>query len=271
MDINGTTIAYVEKGSGPVVVLLHGFPLDGRMWAGQIEALAGAGAGVGAGRHRVIAMDLRGFGASKSADAFTMESLADDVHALAEKLGGRGIMPFVLAGLSMGGYVALAYVQKYPADLRGLILVDTKADADSAEGKRGRDQMIELVRKEGSKAVAEKMEPKMLAPGTLSGRPQIVKQLRGMMEACGAGTIEHALEAVRERKDATAALASIPVPTLIVVGEHDAITPPAVAEGMHKAIPRSELVVIKGAGHMSPLEQPEQVNHALRQFLGTLL
>jgi pimeloyl-ACP methyl ester carboxylesterase len=256
-DLNGVQLHYTEQGSGRPVLLVHGFPLDVRMWDAQVPALAAAG-------WRVIAPDLRGFGGSLSETPFTLESLADDVHALA---AGVGAIPFVFVGLSMGGYVALAYARKYPADLRALVLVDTKAEADTAEGKQGRAKMIELARKEGSKAVADQMMPKMLAKDAADQRPQTAQALRRIMEACPPKTIEHALAAMRDRPDRSGELAQIKVPTLVIVGESDAITPPAVAESMVSKLPGAQLVVIKGAGHMSPMEQPEQVNRAIKSFL----
>ena len=255
--VNGVTLHYVEKGAGqPPLVLVHGFPLDSRMWESQVNALSD--------RWCVIAPDLRGFGQSKSESAFTLESLADDLHAL---LGSIRALPCVLAGLSMGGYTALAYARKYPADLRGLVLVDTKSEPDTPEGKEGRQKMIDLVRKEGSRSVADQMLPKMLAKDAAEQRPQQAQALRRLMEACPPKTIEHALAAMRDRPDRTAELGSIRVPALVLVGESDAITPPAGAEKMAKAIPGAQYVMVRGAGHMSPMEQPEQVNRALRAFL----
>lgn len=257
-QVNGVALSYTEQGTGsPPVVLLHGFPLDARMWEAQLPAIASAG-------RRVIAPDLRGFGRSWSESPFTIESLADDIHAL---LSAVDAIPMVLAGLSMGGYVALAYAKKYPADLRGLIFLDTKAEADTADGRQGREKMIELVRKEGSKPIADQMMSKMLAKDAADRRPQTAQTLRQMMEACPPKTIEHALAAMRDRPDRSGELASIKVPTLVIVGESDAITPPSVAEAMVRKIPNAQLVVIDGAGHMSPMEQPEQVNRALRAFL----
>jgi 3-oxoadipate enol-lactonase len=262
--VNGVTLSYEERGTDkpgrPPVVLLHGFPLDSRMWEAQLPVLADAG-------RRVIAPDLRGFGKSKSDTPFTLESLADDVHALLTAIGAS---PCVLVGLSMGGYVALAYAKKYAGDLRGLALVDTKAETDTAEGKQGRQKMIDLVRKEGSKAIADQMLPKMLAKDAAEQRPQQAQSLRRIMEACPPKTIEHALAAMHDRPDRSGELASIKVPTLVIVGESDAITPPNVAEAMKQKIPNAQLVVIKGAGHMAPMEQPEQVNRALKAFLEKL-
>jgi 3-oxoadipate enol-lactonase len=258
-SVNGTTLNYLEQGTGTPLVLLHGFPLDSRIWRQQIAALSD--------RFRVIAPDLRGFGQSKSDDAFTMQSLADDVHALLTDLGA---LPAILGGLSMGGYLALAYAKKYPSDLRGLALIDTKAEPDTPEGKQGRQKMIELARSQGSKAVADAMMPKMLAPDADTSRPQVKRELDQIMNAQTPLTIEHALAAMRDRADFSAELPKIATPTLVIVGEHDAITPPAGAEAMSKAIPRSNYVMIRGAGHMSPMEQPQQVTDALRRFATAL-
>lgn len=258
-SINGTTLHYNERGGGPALALIHGFPLDSRVWEAQVDALSSD--------FRIIAPDLRGFGQSRSNDGFTMESLADDLHELLEKIGA---LPCVLAGLSMGGYAALAYVKKYPTDLRGLILVDTRAEGDSPQGKEGRGKMIELVRSEGSAAVANQMMPKMIADADAAGRPQLVKQLRQIMESCPPGTIENALVAMRDRPDFTDDLPSIPVPTLILVGESDAITPPATAESMQKQIPGAALEIIPGAGHMTPMEQPDKMNQIIRRFMEML-
>jgi 3-oxoadipate enol-lactonase len=270
-NVNGTSIYYEESGSAagggraaggaaPPIVLLHGFPLDSRVWAAQRDALS-------AGGRRVITPDLRGFGRSPSADAFTMESIADDVHAL---LADLGALPMVLGGLSMGGYAALAYAKKHPADLKGLLLIDTRAEADTPEAREARQKMIDAVRQRGSVAAAEMMMPKMLAPATPSKQPEVARELRTIMESQPPRTIENALVALRDRPDFRKDLASIAVPTLILVGEADAITPPAMAETLNKNIPNSQLVVIHQAGHMTPMEQPDQVNRAIRDFVTKL-
>jgi pimeloyl-ACP methyl ester carboxylesterase len=259
IELDGTHFNYTERGTGTPLVLVHGFPLDNRIWDDQVAALSD--------RCRVIAPDLRGFGQTRSEEPFGIESLADDLHRLLTKLDA---LPCIMAGLSMGGYVALAYDAKYATDLKGLILVDTRAEADTTEGKQGREKMICTVREFGSEAVANAMMPKMLAPDTERSRPALMQKLRGIMEACPAKTIENALVALRDRRDYCDRLASIAVPTLIVVGEHDAITPVSVSEFMHREIPKSKLVVVKGAGHMSAMEQPEQVSRAIRGFVESL-
>jgi pimeloyl-ACP methyl ester carboxylesterase len=250
-----------DRGHGPALILLHGFPLDLRMWSAQLDALSA--------KHRVLAPDFPGFGKSQPSAPFTMESLADAVHAMAvEDLGSDP--HFVLAGLSMGGYVSLAYARKYAKTLRGLILVDTKSDNDTPEAREGRDKMITTVREKGAVAIGDAMQPKLLAPDTDKARPQLVKRLREMTDSQSPLTIEHALTAMKSRENQTPHLPSIQTPTLIIVGDVDAITPPAVAEQMQKAIPNAELAIIRGAGHMSPMEQPEQVNAAMGRFLAHL-
>jgi pimeloyl-ACP methyl ester carboxylesterase len=251
------TLAYTDAGSGGIqLVLLHGFPLDSRMWEAQVAELSKV--------MRVIAPDFRGFGKSESTQEFTMESLADDVQEL---LASIGALPCVLVGLSMGGYVALAYVKKYPADVAALALIDTKAEPDNADGRTVRNQMIETARAQGSKPIADKMQPRLLDPRTEQRAPEVVKRVRRMMESCPPRTIAHALAAMRDRSDHTATLGTIRVPTLIIVGQGDAITPPDVAQKMHQKIPGSRLEIILDSGHMSPMEQPERVNEVLLSFI----
>jgi len=261
IDLNGVKIHYRERGerNSSALVLLHGFPLDSRMWGAQMEALSN--------RWRVIAPDFRGFGESGDTGPFTIEQLADDVHALVERLR---LGKIVLAGLSMGGYVALAYVRKYQATLRGLILLDTKAEGDSAEGKAGRDKMIETVKREGNTPIADAMLGKLIPEEAVKNRPQLVSELREMIEGTRPETIAHALAAMRDRPDQTEVLARIAVPTLLIVGEKDGITPPDVMRAMQQKIPQSQMKIITGSGHMSPMEQPGQVNAAMEQFLATL-
>ena len=260
--VNGQTISFVEKGRGLPLVLVHGFPLDNRIWEAQIASLSD--------KYRVIAPDLPGFGKSQPPpkQPFTLESLADTLHAFLTQIKAT---PCALAGLSMGGYLSFAYERKYPTTLSALILVDTKAEADTTEGKAGRNKMIETARSGGSKPIAATMLPKMITAESQKNRPQLAQQVNAIMEACPPITIEYALAAMRDRNDYRDCLPSVAEPTLIIVGDNDPITPPAIAETMHKAIPHSKLVVVKGAAHLSTMEQPEQVNQAIRQFLSSMV
>jgi pimeloyl-ACP methyl ester carboxylesterase len=255
-SVNGSNLYYHESGKGIPLVLLHGFPLDHRVWQAQVHDLAAVS--------RVITPDLRGFGKSINNSTFTLQGLAEDLYVLLSQIHA---LPCVLGGLSMGGYVALAYQRQYASTLRGLILIDTRAASDDPETRAGRDIMIELARAGGSSAVAEKMMPRMLAPATAQSNPAVASELRAIMESCPAQTIQHALAAMRDRPDSRPALTRIAAPTLIIVGDSDVITPPAAAEEMHKSVASSTLSVITGAGHMSPMEQPQQVSRAIKHFL----
>jgi len=257
--VNGVALNYLEHGRGPAVVLIHGFPLDARIWTAQLDALAND--------FRILALNLPGFGKSASGGTFTIESLARTIHAFIEQVNAS---PAVLGGLSMGGYTALAYARLYPTVLRGLMLVDTRAEADSAEGRANRDKMIDLVRQHGAKPIADQMLPRLLNEDAQRTRPLLVRQVRRIMEACPPLTIEHALTAMRDRADESSFLDSIAIPTLIICGEHDAITPPSVAQAMQRRIPDASLALIKGAGHLAPMEQGELVNGAMRKFLSGL-
>jgi len=255
-EINGFSMHYREKGTGEAVVLIHGFPLSSQIFESQIEALSSS--------YRVIAPDLRGFGQSTNTDRFSINSLADDVHKLLSRLK---VLPCVVGGLSMGGYIAEAFYKKYPNDIKKLILLNTKAEGDSSAAKDGRNKMIALCREFGSAGVAKEMLPKMLSPKTIERKNDVVDKLLKLMEAQPALTVEHALEALRDRDDQTALLGKISVPTLIISGDGDQITGPLVAEPMQKAIAGSKLVVIPSAGHLSTMENPAAVNDALLEFL----
>lgn len=259
ITLDHVTIHYTERGAGQnCVVLVHGFPVDSRMWD---RVLSDPPANT-----RVITPDLPDFGKSSTDRPFTMPSLAEDLNQFLSRINVNNC---VLGGFSMGGYVALAYARKFPKALRGLMLIDTRAEADSAEGKEKRNTMIQTVRTSGSRAIAEAMLPNMVTKEHASD-PSIANPLREIMESCPPTTIEYALAAMREREDQTSFLPSIALPTLIVVGEHDAITPKSAAESMNKAIPRSQLVVIPNAGHMSPMENPQAVDRAIQEFVASI-
>jgi 3-oxoadipate enol-lactonase len=258
VTVRGEAFAAVDAGDGPPVLLVHGFPLDHTMWSAQLEELRRD--------HRVIAPDLRGFGGSVVSDgAVEMGRHAEDLADLLDALGVRE--PVVLCGLSMGGYVAFAFVQRHARRLAGLVLCDTKATADDAAAAEGRLQMAERVLADGNASVAEAMLPKLLGPETLASRPGVVAAVRRMILSAPPRGIAAAQRGMARRPDVTALLARIAVPTLAIVGEHDAIAPPATMRALAAAIPGSRFVQVAGAGHIAPMESPDAVNAALREFL----
>jgi 3-oxoadipate enol-lactonase len=240
-----------------VLVLIHAFPLNARMWEGQL-ALADGG-------WRVIAPQLRGVdGAAGDPPAASMDDYAGDVVDL---LDGLHIQAAVIGGLSLGGYVAFAILRHAARYVQGLILADTRPQADTPEGVEGRKRLLQLVQEKGPSAVADEMLPKLLGETTRRTRPDVVARVRSLMLASSADAIGGAIRALMTRPDSTPLLSSIHCPTLIVVGEEDVLTPPALSQGMHLSIAGSELVTIPAAGHMTNLEQPQAFNAALARFL----
>jgi 3-oxoadipate enol-lactonase len=241
-----------------VLLLLHAFPLNGNMWEGQL-ALADSG-------WHVIAPHLRGFdGGLTDPPAASMDDYAGDVIDLLDALH---IKQVVVGGLSMGGYVAFGVLRNAARYVQALILADTRSQADTPDGIAARARMLQLIQDKGPAGVAEEMIPKLLGTTTMQTRPAVVERVRSLALANPAEALAGGIRAMMTRPDSTPLLASIHVPTLIVVGEEDTVTPPAASEEMHKAIAGSELVRIPHAGHLSNLEQPEMFTAALAAFLG---
>jgi 3-oxoadipate enol-lactonase len=242
------------------LVLLHAFPLNARMWEPQ-RVLAEQG-------WRVIVPQFRGMdGGERVQPVTSMDDFAGDVIDLADALH---IQDAVFCGLSMGGYVALAIFRHAPRYLRALVLADTRAGADSADGIEGRKKMIALVRDKGAAAmpeVADQMLPKLLGATTLRERPEVAERVRELILSNSAEAIAGAITAMMTREDSTPLLATIHCPTLIVVGAEDTLTAPSASEDMQRQIPGSSLVVVPAAGHLSNLEQPDAFNAALGRFL----
>ena len=255
--VRGIEIAYDDVGSGPSVVLLHGYPFNRSMWRDQLVELQQ--------NHRVIIPDLRGHGESAVAQSpATMERMAGDVASLLETLN---ISRATIAGLSMGGYVSLAFYRLFPLRARALVLADTRAQADTEEAKQNREKQAEKALKEGMEGIADALLPKLLAAETVSARPEIVKRVRKMIVETAPEGAAAALRGMAQRQDQTSFLSRIIAPTLIIVGSEDTLTPAEDAEMMHREIGGSRLEVIKGAGHVSNIEKPEEFNRALIKFL----
>jgi 3-oxoadipate enol-lactonase len=255
-------LAYADEGPGPVVLLLHGFPLSRAMWVDQLSGIGSI--------YRVIAPDLRGHGASPVPDGiYTMDAMADDVVELLETLEIRG--PVVVGGLSMGGYVALSLAARYPTRVRALMLMDTKAAADTPEAAQARETTAQAVLAAGSAApVVDAMLPRLFAKITREQHPERVEPMKAVMSQTAPRGIAGSLRGMAARPDRRADLPKIVVPTLILVGEEDVITPPAEAKSMVEALPNARLEVISRAGHLSPYENPSDANAAILRFLQSL-
>jgi pimeloyl-ACP methyl ester carboxylesterase len=258
-------LAYLDRGTGSPIVLVHGFPLDHTMWEAQIDALAGD--------YRVIAPDLRGFGESTLGDAdpqigVSMEGYADDLVELLDTL--EISEPIVLAGFSMGGYIAWQIVRKRSARLRALIQCDTRAAADPEEARAGRLKMAENVAEWGSGRVFEMMAPKLFAPRTFETKPEVVDAVRKVIENTSPAAIAAAQRGMATRPDVTSLLPTIKLPTLLLGGAEDAISPPNEMQTIAATMPEGRFVAITAAGHMTTMENPEAVNAALVAFLGTV-
>jgi pimeloyl-ACP methyl ester carboxylesterase len=252
-------LAYADEGPGPVVVLLHGFPLSRAMWDQQLDGIGSI--------YRVIAPDLRGFGESPVPEGvYTMDAMADDVLELLETLEIMG--PVVVGGLSMGGYVALSLAARYPTRVKALILMDTRAGADTPEVAQGREATAKTVIAADSAApVVDSMLPRLFSKMTLEQQAARVEPMKAVMERTAPQGIAGALRGMASRPDRRGDLPKIAVPTLVLVGEEDIITPPAEARAMADAIPNARLEVIPGAGHLAPYENPAAANAAILRFL----
>jgi pimeloyl-ACP methyl ester carboxylesterase len=216
---------------------------------------------------RLIVPDLRGFGGSAGAVMESVESLADDVPALLDALHVGG--PAVICGLSMGGYVAQHVAVRHPDRVAALVLVDTKLEADTPEARAARADLAVKVGRLGQGIVADAMVPRLLAPAAAAapGRAAIEDVLRSAILAQPIAGIQAALAALAARPDMTEPMAHVLAPTLLVCGAEDAITPPDCLERAEQVMPCARLLVVPGAGHMTPLEAPEVFNRALLEFL----
>jgi pimeloyl-ACP methyl ester carboxylesterase len=262
--VNDTTppaeLAYEDVGTGLPLLLLHAFPLDASMWQPQLPVLMS--------ECRCIAPDLRGFGASPITGPYSMDQYADDLAGLLDYLQMERA---VVAGLSMGGYIALALWRRHPTRIRALVLADTRAGADTVDGAARRAELITVARQSGTAAVAERQMPGLVGKTTRALRPEIGEDVRGLILRANVEGVVGALEAMMSRPDSTALLGTIDVPTMIVVGEEDVLTPPAEACLMHDAIAGSRLETIERAGHLSNMERPAAFNTVLTEFVGGLL
>ena len=252
-------LAYREVGTGTPLVLLHAFPLSSAMWLAQREELAD--------RCRVITPDQRGFGGTPLGDdPPSLDRCADDVVELLDRLGLERV---VLGGLSMGGYVAMAFLRRYADRVAGLLLADTKATADPDAVRANRERIaVEVETDESSTVLVDDVLPTLLGSTTTSSRPLVAGRVRGLVQAAPAPAVAWAQRAMAARPESFDVLRSFAGPALVVVGEEDALSPPADAQAMAEALPHGQLARVPGAGHLTAVETPEAFNALVAGLLG---
>jgi 3-oxoadipate enol-lactonase len=270
LTIRNRAVSFLDTGTEGTLgtlVLLHGFPLSAEMWEPQLQAPPAG--------WRVLAPDLRGFGASVGApdggptpgSAPEVPSIDDYAGDVLDMFDRMAVKEAVFAGLSMGGYIAFAILRRAPNRCRGLVLADTRPGADSPEARANRDRTLELLAQAGPVGIADAMLPRLLGATTLRDQPEVVGRVRALIGSQRAEAIEGALLRLKTRPDSTDLLASICCPVLIVVGGDDVLTPVEESQRMKEAIRGATLVLIPGAGHLSSLEQPRAFNDAVARFL----
>ena len=256
--IDGITVGYTDQGNGTPLVFIHAFPLSKTMWQPQVDALKDT--------HRVITIDLGGHGESNI--VLWNDSLDGYAKNVIRLLDHLEIAQAVFVGLSMGGYTLFSIYRHYADRVKALVLADTRAQADTEEGKAGRQSMAEVAFKDSASAIADLMLPKLLAPATIEQRPEIVEQVRQMILQTSTAGIVVDLVAMAARPDSTDLLSTITCPTLVIVGEDDQATPVAESQYIAQRIPGSTFVTIPQACHLSNFEQPAAFNQALNSFFG---
>lgn len=256
------TILFEKYGSGDTsLIFIHAFPLDGRMWMQQVLHFKD--------RYTVIIPDLRGFGKNNGNEEFipSMETYSNDILQLMDQLN---IEKAVLCGLSLGGYIALRCIQKFPQRISRLILADTKAENDNNAGLLSRMNTLDLLQQEGKKEeVLNALLPKLISKDALTDSPSLVQDVRSMMDGQQPLAMAHATAAMAMRLNSIEVLNTIDIPVLLITGSNDQITPPECAYRMQQQINNSTVVIIEDAGHLSNLEDPVKFNAALDDFLGS--
>jgi len=258
VEIKGNKVSYFEEGKGEIpVIFIHGFPFDKSMWKDQVYALSSD--------HRAIAYDVRGYGNSHAGtEEFTVDQFADDLFLFMDALQ---IRKAIVCGLSMGGYIVLNAITKQRERIAGLILCDTQCAADTEEGKEKRRKTIAFIKKNGLKDYAEESMKNLFAPQSFTDKKEQVAFVKDMILTAEAGNICKTLEALANRKETCSTLDKVNIPTLILVGKEDKVTPLAAAQKMQELIAGSQLHVIAEAGHMSNLENPSDFIAQVKVFL----
>jgi 3-oxoadipate enol-lactonase len=261
-SINGLKQYYTDRGNteGIPIVFIHGFPFDHSMWEAQVNALPA--------KFRPVTYDIRGHGLSESGSChYSLEFFADDLFALIEHLN---LDKPIICGLSMGGYITLRAFERKPDAFRALILCDTRSEADTNEAKIKRSSAVKTIEEKGVQKYAEDSVNNLFWEANVQSVIPAVSKIRTIIENMSADVLCATLIALAARTDTTEVLDQIKIPVLIMVGEHDKLTPPIAAESLHENITGSELQVIKNAAHLSNLENPEEFNGHLLSFLSKM-
>jgi pimeloyl-ACP methyl ester carboxylesterase len=266
VHVDARTLAYFDSAPGDrasrIVVLLHAFPLGAGMWEAQVKALPPG--------WRLIAPDVRGFGGSSLESPDDQPHIDDYGRDVIDLLREVGVSSAVVGGLSMGGYVTLAVLRLAPALVAATVLADTRATADTPEGRANRRSMLALVDREGPQGVARDMMPKLLGKTSHDERHDLEPFVRRLIKQQSPAAIRGAILRMMDRPDSTSLVARLTMPTLVLVGEEDVMTPEADARAIAAAAANAELVILPRCGHLSNLEQPAAFNDALRGFLSRL-
>jgi 3-oxoadipate enol-lactonase len=258
VNVNDINLSYNDVGEGSIpIVFLHGFPFDKTMWQAQLDYLQNT--------HRVIACDIRGFGKSKDEEShLSMDLFANDLILFIDMLD---LDKVIICGLSMGGYIALNAMERFPSRFEALILCDTQCIADSHQVKTKRYKTIDEVKEYGETNFNEGFIKNVFHENSLINKPELVEQLRSVVCSNSRHIISQGLIALAERSETCSVLDKISIPTLIICGREDVVTPLDESKFMNKQIKGSVLHVINNAGHVSNLEQPIKFNKLLRDFL----
>ena len=261
IKIKDITMAYEECGEGPAVLLIHGFPLNRQMWQPQLQPLSEAG-------YRVIAPDLRGFGASEaSVDGYSIDGFADDMIALMDALK---IERAVVGGMSMGGYILMNLLERYPQRVRAACFIATKSSADDEAGRERRTAMAAQAERLGANPIIKIFAELLFAPETMQERPELIARVTSWMRDTNPRALAGGLLGMRDRKDYTPLLPRFQLPSLVIAGALDRAASPNAVELLTTGLPNCESRIIEKAGHMVNMERPEEFNAALLKFLGNL-
>jgi pimeloyl-ACP methyl ester carboxylesterase len=253
LELPSGAIEFLDQGKGPAVLLIHAFPLNSGMWAPQMSALTE--------QFRVIAPDVRGFGGSQPPKPWTMDELAGDLNRLLDELA---VADAAVVGVSMGGYIALAFWSSYPNRVRRLVLSNSRARADNDVERAARNEMIAAIQQSGVQLLPDRMLPRLLQPNPA---PEAVREVRRMIEVADPSAAAYAVMAMRDRFDFSTQLQRMRCPAMVVTGENDVIVRAEDARAMADSIPGASFVTIPDSGHLSNLENPEAFNAALLRFL----